>query len=373
MTKTYGNFTDFVDFSRSSSATYLGSDGLIKTAANNIPRVEYDANGVVKGLLIEEARTNYTITSSDFSVNWSLGRTGVSVEHGGVSDPAGGTSASTFTYSGVNAAEGILDDLTANGNTTYTFSIWLKSLTLSEARLVVKNRSSDTVKAQAIVNLTSEWQRFSVTGTTDGASTGTRLEFTTNGASGSMDIWGAQLEQGSFPTSYIPTAGATATRATDRASIDVANFGYNKTAGTLVVEGSFNSRTDGGYHRLIELSANGGTVGRLGLYDNAVGSSDYIRYFIKDDTTSNVFGAADLSGSDESDVKLAIAYAKDNMAIYGGNGQSVTDSSGQMGTDVDTLHIGAERSAASLLNGHIRSIKYLPRRITNTQLQEQTA
>ena len=378
MTKTYGNFTDFVDFSRSSSATYLGSDGLIKTAANNIPRVEYDANGVVKGLLIEEARTNYTITSSDFSVNWSLGRTGVSVEHGGVSDPAGGTSASTFTYSGVNAAEGILDDLTANGNTTYTFSIWLKSLTLSEARLVVKNRSSDTVKAQAIVNLTSEWQRFSVTGTTDGASTGTRLEFTTNGASGSMDIWGAQLEQGSFPTSYIPTAGATATRAADIASIATANFGYNKGAGTVVV--NFDNLKFGaggsGFPRPVELGSSAHAGERINFY--VAESSGNFAFGINTANAAQAGGT--LVASTTSPVgpyKAGIAYKKDNVAAVETGGDVLTDTSADISGVVysrDTLKIGGSTIATThQVNGHIKSIKYLPRRLTNTQLQEQTA
>ena len=57
-TKTYDSATDLITFSRASSATFLGSNGLLQTAANNVPRIEYDATGAVKGLLIEEAREN---------------------------------------------------------------------------------------------------------------------------------------------------------------------------------------------------------------------------------------------------------------------------------------------------------------------------
>ena len=50
--------TNLITFTRASSSTFLGSNGLIQTATNNTPRIEYNADGTVKGLLIEEARTN---------------------------------------------------------------------------------------------------------------------------------------------------------------------------------------------------------------------------------------------------------------------------------------------------------------------------
>jgi len=60
-------------FSRSTSGTYIGSDGYIKTAAANEPRFtyEYDSNGVLQymGLYIDSQRTsyNYFNYSEDFS------------------------------------------------------------------------------------------------------------------------------------------------------------------------------------------------------------------------------------------------------------------------------------------------------------------
>jgi hypothetical protein len=57
-TKQYDNYADLITFTRASTGTYLDSDGLLKTATTNTPRIEYDANGNRKGLLIEEARTN---------------------------------------------------------------------------------------------------------------------------------------------------------------------------------------------------------------------------------------------------------------------------------------------------------------------------
>jgi len=50
-------------------------------------------------------------------------------------------------------------------------------------------------------------------------------------------VWGAQVEAGSFPTSYIPTTGSTVTRAADVASIEGTDFSswYNQSEGTVYI------------------------------------------------------------------------------------------------------------------------------------------
>ena len=69
-TKQYDNYADLITFTRASTGTYLDSDGLLKTATTNTPRIEYDANGNRKGLLIEEARTNALTRSIPISSVW---------------------------------------------------------------------------------------------------------------------------------------------------------------------------------------------------------------------------------------------------------------------------------------------------------------
>ena len=55
---------DLITFTRSSVGTYVGADGLIKTAAADEPRFDHDANGNCLGLLIEEQRTNLITQST---------------------------------------------------------------------------------------------------------------------------------------------------------------------------------------------------------------------------------------------------------------------------------------------------------------------
>ena len=55
-----------LEFTRSSTATYVGSDGLIKSAAVNEARFDHDKDGNDLGLLIEESRTNLALESEDW-------------------------------------------------------------------------------------------------------------------------------------------------------------------------------------------------------------------------------------------------------------------------------------------------------------------
>jgi len=65
MAKVYDTATDIITFARGSSATYTGSDGTQQTAASDEPRIEYAADGTLKGLLIEEQRTNLLLNSDN--------------------------------------------------------------------------------------------------------------------------------------------------------------------------------------------------------------------------------------------------------------------------------------------------------------------
>jgi hypothetical protein len=69
--------------------------------------------------------------------------------------------------------------------------------------------------------------------------------------------------------------------------------------------------------------------------------------------------------------KMAIAYAENDVAVSR-NGTLGTDNSVALPV-VSNLFIGSGGSSFGFLNGHLKSIRYWPRRLTNAQLQELTA
>ena len=112
--------------------------------------------------------------------------------------------------------------------------------------------SRDDDSIGSIVDVGNGWYRCIITFTTvstsgavinpviyliDNANATRAAGMTGDGYSG-IFIWGAQLEQGSFPTSYIKTSGASATRSADNASITGENFSswYRQDEGSLYSE-----------------------------------------------------------------------------------------------------------------------------------------
>jgi len=182
-------------------------------------------------------------------------------------------------------------------------------------------------------------------------------------ASGGLYLYGAQLEAGSFPTSYIPTSGSTATRAADVASIPVSEFGYNQSEGSAVWEGKF-------------LSTVAKTEYLYNFNDATTGTDviNSIRSFKFTDgnllhrvTTDNVSQVGSDSGSVSAELFKSGFALKENSQIASTNGVNTAEDTSVLVPNITTLHI------APNFSGHIKSIKYYPRRLTNAQLQELTS
>lgn len=188
-----------LSFSRSTTATYIGKDGLLRAAAVNEPRFERE------GLLIEGPSTNIVKNSALYT---TFGAGTVKTE--GQTGPDGAASATKFDvtarYGGTNP-----DMMTPpTDGTVYTASVWLKGSQGGEViRLGLHNGSIGLP-----VTLTTSWKRYQVTQT---KAVGANAAFVIQSdiASASFYVFGAQLEALPFASSYIPTNGAAATRASD--------------------------------------------------------------------------------------------------------------------------------------------------------------
>jgi len=209
--RTGGTATDLVSaatHTRASSATYVDADGILQTAAINEPRVGHHIwNGsawVNEGYFHEsEARTNLVTYSNDFT-QWTASNAPTLTT--GQADPAGGDTATKLDLD-VNA--GIFTFL-GNLSGTFTDSIWVRGDTSGTITL------SDASGGQFYipVNVTTEWTRVN---TGSHVLSGNFSMYLFRGTSdlSTVFIYGAQVEAGSTPSSYIPTSGSTFTRAAD--------------------------------------------------------------------------------------------------------------------------------------------------------------
>jgi hypothetical protein len=235
---------NLVTFTRASTGTYVGADGLIKTAVANEPRFDHNpVTGESLGLLVEEARTNRHTYSEQFD-NASWGKNGATVTANATAAPDGTTTADKFaSTSGASIIAVQQADLTLTNGASYTRSVFAKASEISSLTLQVGNTSTGTVLVQAnlstgtatnggvVTTLANGWFRISYSYTQSGTIGDFYLTLPANTVAGSgVFIWGAQLEAGAFPTSYIPTVASTVTRAADVASIGGSNFNaFNST------------------------------------------------------------------------------------------------------------------------------------------------
>ncbi|MDV5238967.1 phage head spike fiber domain-containing protein [Leclercia adecarboxylata] len=231
-------------FTRSTAGSYYDKSGVMRNADINEPRFEKE------GLLIEPQITNlYT-----YSEQWGAGQRVITTNNSGDS-PRGDKTMALIVEDTSTTIEHYAQDrnITLTAGTTYCYSVFVKAHT-SPRNLYLRVTSGSTsgvffdpVSGAWVGSGTGNqfvdrgfedfgngiyrvWMVF-----TAGASQSTVIRiqlanglsssYTGDGVSG-LYAWGAQLEDSPFPTSYIPTAATTVTRAADYWQIPKENCGY---------------------------------------------------------------------------------------------------------------------------------------------------
>jgi len=348
----------------------------------NIPRIEYDSDGNRLGLLVEESRTNLITYSEDFTQWGTLGTGSLTA---GQTAPDGSATATLIS----NTSDfRVYSSIGFDAGAGYRRSIWAKVSTedLLAGRTDVYLTGNYQLSPSTLTTLTDEWVRYDVE-VASGTGIGNfhAIDFRQSGSevtATNVYVWGAQLEAGSFPTSYIPTSGSTATRSADVASIGVSEFGYNQEAVTVLVEADYrNWQYSSSFNRIIDLGRTTTSVTSTnGIFNQASSGSGTLRFRFDNEAASAQFGAANLTGSNlVTSAKIAFALKLNDMAICynGGNLQSVTSGDAQLNS-LDIIALGANwsefaQATQDYLNGHIKSLKVYPRRLTNSQLVEITS
>jgi hypothetical protein len=232
----FGGTGDFT-FTRASSATRVNESGLIELVATGVPRLDY-TDGGCPSLLLEPQYTNLVTYSEDFNnPNWT--KTNSNITSNTIISPDGALNADKLV---INTSAGYLGGtFISSGNTDVTVSFFVKSDTLSSftfaesfyfGTITSFDLSSGTTDNGKIENYGNGWYRCSKTYTYASGQQIVAIQIKT-GAVGSLYIFGGQYEAGSYPTSYIPTAGATATRLADVATVDLTPFNLTSITETI--------------------------------------------------------------------------------------------------------------------------------------------
>ncbi len=384
--------------SRSTTATYYDANGVIQTAGINVARDNAyfpDSNGVMKpaGLLLEAAGTNLHTYSEQFD-NAAWAKYGVTVTANAVVSPDGTTTADKFASTAGAALLALQQPVTRTASTVYTVSIFAKSAEISSLTLQIGNTTEGTILVTAdlsagtatnsgvVVKLPNGWYRIYRTFTQNTGTVGdfyVRLPDSTVAGSG-IYIWGAQLETGSYPTSYIPTSGSTVTRAADVSSsstvtrsADVAritgsNFSswYNQSEGTVFCNTTFLGLPDNfSLNTLFSLQTNASTP-RTHLLAYGINS----RMRLLADNTGDIYPSNTFASTVTR--KSGVGYKANDLvltvngSILGNDATySPTSSINQIVFDTGTGAVASSK--------HISRLTYYPVRLPDATLQTLTS
>jgi hypothetical protein len=249
-----------ITFTRSSGGSYVGPDGIIKYAGVNQPRFDHDpTTGESLGLLIEESRTNL-LTSSN---NFGAGDVNFGVTANATTSPDGTTNASKIFEKVTNSFKFIGTNAPATSGTTYCGSVFVKAgenvtmfLKFTQPNDVGNvglffnmntGKITFTVGSPAnygVITYPNGWYRIYVSFTATQTTTLLQIFLLSQTSSSSLYLgdgvsgfylYGAQVEVGAFPTSYIPTVVSTKTRSADLARLQDPYFSqfFNKYEGTV--------------------------------------------------------------------------------------------------------------------------------------------
>lgn len=331
---------------RATTATRVNSAGLIESVASNIPRLDY-SNGTCPSILVEPQRTNSVLRSQEFD-NATWGAIDTTITANTTISPSGNTDAETMTIT--SGASRIFQTL-ALGSGIYTASIYVKSLSGTptiQLRMVV-----DGADITQSIPTTTNWVRHDFTFT---ASVAVSF-FVVRGESGtgSVAIWGAQLEAGSYATSYIPTTSASVTRNADVISkTDISSL-IGQTEGTMFFDLVFPQKSEASYIGI----SNGTTGSRIIL------GCESDLFF-----TFGYGSGAVLSLNTNTRYKIALAYNSTNLTIYA-NGSLLSTVTGTQPTSFSRFAFDAGNSTGNLISS-VNTSALWKTRLTNTQLAQLT-
>jgi hypothetical protein len=372
----------------------------LQTAASGVARFDHDPVTTESlGLLIEEQRTNLLTYSEDFT-DGSWVKSTTTITSNTITAPDGTlTGDKLVETSGAGLRQ--LYKTPSLSAVSHSFSAYFKAserywfklnLTGSGAYFDLSTGVIGTIDAGVTAAMTAVgngWYRCSIVRTVSAGTNYTEIQlaltngggsYTGDGTSG-IFIWGAQLEAGAFPTSYIPTVASQVTRAADSASMTGANLfsWFNPSQGTLYAEANhIVGVNQNAYFAQIAGTGSGTGYGEsiaVGKFDSsAIGSGQRIKgiVYVINSIDANLVTASNIT---TSPVKVSLGYKVNDFAASIDGAASLTDTSGVLPVinSVGVFSIGSIRGGGLYINSTIKKIAYFPARLSNEQLEALTS
>ena len=334
------------------------------TDDTDLPRIDYtDGCG---SLLLEPQSTNLITYSEDFSdSSWTLFCT---IQANSSVSPNGLTTATKLTHT--HSQYNMLRVIAFGVRTT---SVFVKNLNAdnfyirgSDSGYAYYNFNTKTVNNNSlkVEYFANDWIRLSLTESNSLRQFGIGVDESDLSESGnSVYVWGAQLEEKSYPTSYIPTNSSTATRLADVCNNSGSSDLINSTEGVLYAE--ISALADDLSARYISIN-DGTNQNQIDIHYDV--SSNQIKGFCR--VSNSLVGIVEFIANDITDFnKIAFKYKQNNFSLYVNGVQVDTDTSGVVPSSNTLNVLNFSKGVGGNFYGKVKSVAVFKEALTNDELE----
>ena len=368
------------DFTRATTATRVNSNGLIESVVSGLPRIDF--TGGIGQVLLEPASTNLftysqDLTNSDWSHNAEI-----TVTASSELAPTGQLDANLVEFSGSGRSFirqtftvpslATVSVFAKKGNWRY---IGLRNFESSANPHSVFDFDTNTFvnvssgQSASFEILNNGWYRLQVTNPSPSSNSIAGFAITdasgnvldpTGGQVANVHLFGCQVEEQSFATSYILTSSSSATRNKDEADSSGDTSLINSTEGVLYAE--ISALANSGNSRFICLSdGTNQNVVILGY----ISTDDRIRIFIKSSNSTQANNTATTVTATNFN-KIAVKYKENDFALFVNGTETFSDTSGSAPIGLNELEF--EFGSGSLFEGKIKTVAVFKEALTDAQL-----
>jgi len=366
-----------MDVTRATAATRVDEDGLIEDVLSNVPRIDYTGGGCPH-ILAEPERTNLVTYSESYGSGTYFSATNGSVIDNTTSiSPSGENNATQITSTGAGKLQSSGQSLTQN--TDYVLSFYAKNVDATEVKSRVLASGGSGGENLTSVSYISELSTTEWTRITHIFNTGTNTTFyvflsNALNSGGTIQLWGAQLEEATYATSYIPTDGGTVTRVKDQYSKTGISNLINSEEGSFFVDIAALNQPPWAQIS-ISLSGNGSND-RVLIYTGS-GGGKWITQFRKAGT---IIVNVEKSVTITNQSKVAISWKSGKYLMYidGDKATNYTEGSETHSVtfdadDLKNLQFSPNHSSSSnYFNGKVKHLQVYTTALTDSELKTLT-
>jgi hypothetical protein len=327
---------------------------------DNTPRLDY-TDSSCPALLLEPQRTNLIGYSEYFNASglWLPNTITITDNYG--TSPEGLNNSTRLVLGNLTASRIAYAPTLTNG-TTYSFSCWYKGTAGEKAYMEGNGSGGSGTQTSKLITFTGDWQREDLQFVGGSSSNLIYIVDSRNGTEDTaldFEVYGAQLEAGSYATSYIPTYGSSVSRVNESSQILNIQSVIGGLEGTIFFDIKTNKTlTSTNYKQFFYYSDSSSAQAYMYISGN--------NYIVGNPNLGNIVSGQKIQA--DTRYKIAVTYKANDFKLYINGSLSATRTSGNVIDAVDITSIGSYNGVSEFNEFKFNSYMHFQQVLSNEEL-----